>query len=58
MIDLEVSGWPDEQVVAQFLEVGYSAAQVLEVILGVTMKTLSCTGSLQPHVAAHAGRHH
>ena len=34
-------GWPDERAVEQFLDVGFSASQVLEVILGVAMKTLS-----------------
>jgi uncharacterized peroxidase-related enzyme len=34
-------GWPDEAIVSNFLNVGYTQEQVLEVILGVTMKTLS-----------------
>jgi uncharacterized peroxidase-related enzyme len=34
-------GWPDDDVIAHFIDVGFSASQVLEVILGVAMKTLS-----------------
>jgi len=34
-------GWVDDQDVAAFLDAGYSRANVLEVILGVSMKTLS-----------------
>jgi uncharacterized peroxidase-related enzyme len=34
-------GLPDQQIVQNFLNAGYNQAQVLEVILGVAMKTLS-----------------
>ncbi|RMD64059.1 MAG: carboxymuconolactone decarboxylase family protein [Alphaproteobacteria bacterium] len=34
-------GWPEEADIAAFLEAGYTRAQVLEVILGVGVKTLS-----------------
>ncbi len=34
-------GWPEEAEMAAFLATGYSRAQVLEVVLGVGMKTLS-----------------
>lgn len=34
-------GWPEAASVAGFLAAGYSAAQALEVVLGVGMKTLS-----------------
>jgi uncharacterized peroxidase-related enzyme len=34
-------GWPSADTVQLFLEAGFSEPQVLEVILGVTMKTLS-----------------
>lgn len=37
----QTRGWPDEAIVRHFLDVGYTQEQVLEVILGVTMKTLS-----------------
>lgn len=38
---VEHRGWPTEPVVAAFLAAGYAHAQLLEVILGVGMKTLS-----------------
>jgi uncharacterized peroxidase-related enzyme len=44
-----MQGWPDEEVVAQFLDAGFSATQVLEVILGIAMKTLS---NYTNHIAA------
>lgn len=34
-------GWPSEDSVQHFLDAGFSRPQILEVILGVTMKTLS-----------------
>jgi len=34
-------GWPNEEIVKQFYDAGFSHAQALEVILGVAMKTLS-----------------
>jgi alkylhydroperoxidase family enzyme len=34
-------GWVSEQGQQAFLDAGYSSAQALEVVLGVTMKTLS-----------------
>ncbi len=34
-------GWPDEDHLAAFLEAGYTHQQVLEVVLGIGMKTLS-----------------
>ena len=34
-------GWVEESEVQKFLDAGYEEAQVLDVILGVTMKTLS-----------------
>ncbi len=34
-------GWPSEQDVAAFLAAGYTKAQILEVVLGVGLKTLS-----------------
>jgi len=42
-------GWPDDVVLQQFFDAGFSASQVLEVILGVAMKTLS---NYTNHVAA------
>ncbi|MEX0641405.1 MAG: carboxymuconolactone decarboxylase family protein [Pirellulales bacterium] len=36
-----MQGWPNDEVVVQFFEAGYEPPQVLEVILGVTTKTLS-----------------
>ncbi|MBK1705527.1 carboxymuconolactone decarboxylase family protein [Halochromatium glycolicum] len=38
---VEARGWVDESEVAAFQEAGYDAQQVLEVVLGVGMKTLS-----------------
>lgn len=37
----QTRGWPDAAIVSNFLKAGYTQEQVLEVILGVTMKTLS-----------------
>lgn len=34
-------GWPDDDVVQGFLRAGYTSTQLLEVVLGVGMKTLS-----------------
>ena len=34
-------GWPSEDAIQRFLDSGFARPQVLEVILGVTMKTLS-----------------
>jgi alkylhydroperoxidase family enzyme len=34
-------GWPSEADTAAFLQAGYGKQQVLEVVLGVGMKTLS-----------------
>ena len=34
-------GNPDESVLKEFLEVGYDDSQVLEIILGISMKILS-----------------
>lgn len=34
-------GFVDESVIAAFLDAGYTRANILEVVLGVTMKTLS-----------------
>lgn len=34
-------GWPDEAEVTDFLNAGYGRAQILEVVLGVGIKTLS-----------------
>lgn len=34
-------GWVDDKAVEQFLEAGYTKRQVLEVVLGVSLKTLS-----------------
>lgn len=34
-------GWPSEQDVTAFLAAGYTKAQILEVVLGVGLKTLS-----------------
>jgi len=34
-------GWPGEQTVSDFLAAGYSESQMLEVVLGIGMKTLS-----------------
>jgi alkylhydroperoxidase family enzyme len=40
-------GWPSEDDTKAFLNAGYVKAQVLEVILGVGMKTLSnCTNHI------------
>ncbi len=38
---VKTRGWPDEQVVNDFLDAGYEPSQILEVILGIGMKTLS-----------------
>lgn len=38
---VEMRGWPSEGDTKAFLNAGYAKAQVLEVILGVGMKTLS-----------------
>lgn len=38
---VEARGWVDKAEVAAFQEAGYDAQQVLEVVLGVGMKTLS-----------------
>ncbi len=38
---VEMRGWPSEDDTNAFLNAGYTKAQVLEVILGVGMKTLS-----------------
>ncbi len=38
---VEKRGWVTQEDIAAFVEAGYSNAQILEVILGVTMKTLS-----------------
>lgn len=38
---VEKRGWPNEQDVEAFLESGYSKGQILEVVLGVGLKTLS-----------------
>lgn len=38
---VEKRGWVDEQEIASFLAAGFNAGQVLEVILGVGVKTLS-----------------
>jgi len=38
---VETRGWPDEEVISAFLGAGYQPSQVLEVVLGVGMKTLS-----------------
>ncbi len=46
---VSMQGWPDEELVVQFFEAGYKPAQVLEVILGVTAKTLS---NYANHIAA------
>lgn len=37
----ETRGYPSEEAVRQFLEAGYSKAQILEVVLGIGFKTLS-----------------
>ncbi len=34
-------GWPGEQIIADFLASGYNESQILEIVLGVGMKTLS-----------------
>lgn len=34
-------GWPDDAVTAEFLSAGYGRQQVLEVVLGVGLKTIS-----------------
>lgn len=34
-------GWPSEAAIGRFLEVGFTPPQLLEVVLGVGMKTLS-----------------
>lgn len=38
---VEQHGWPSEQAIEAFLSVGFEERQLLEVILGVGMKTLS-----------------
>ncbi|MDX1442415.1 MAG: carboxymuconolactone decarboxylase family protein [Gammaproteobacteria bacterium] len=38
---VEKRGWVEDDAVKAFLDAGYEEAQVLDVILGVTMKTLS-----------------
>ncbi|HXG31900.1 MAG TPA: carboxymuconolactone decarboxylase family protein [Bryobacteraceae bacterium] len=38
---VENRGWVDEETVRAFLDAGFTRAQVLEVILGITQKTLS-----------------
>jgi len=38
---VEERGWPSDDAVQSFLDAGYAKANVLEVILGVGMKTLS-----------------
>lgn len=38
---VEARGWVEEAALAEFQEAGYDAQQVLEVVLGVGMKTLS-----------------
>jgi len=38
---VEFRGWPGQQTVSDFLASGYSESQILEVVLGVGMKTLS-----------------
>jgi uncharacterized peroxidase-related enzyme len=38
---VEKRGWASEQEVRTFLETGFRRSQVLEVVLGVTLKTLS-----------------
>lgn len=42
-------GWPDERQTAAFLSAGYGRQQVLEVVLGVGLKTLS---NYTNHIAA------
>jgi uncharacterized peroxidase-related enzyme len=44
-----MQGWPDEEIVAQFFDAGFNPPQVLEVILGVSTKTLS---NYSNHIAA------
>ncbi len=46
---VENRGWVDEETVQAFLNAGFTRAQVLEVILGITQKTLS---NYTNHVAA------
>jgi uncharacterized peroxidase-related enzyme len=38
---VEARGWVDDEALADFMAAGYSRSQLLEVILGVAMKTLS-----------------
>jgi len=38
---VETRGYPSEEAIKQFLEAGYSKAQILEVVLGIGFKTLS-----------------
>lgn len=38
---VEEKGWLDEQKIQQFLSVGYTRAQVFEVIMGVSLKTMT-----------------
>lgn len=38
---VEKRGWPSEQAVPDFLDAGFAPSQLIEVILGVAMKTLS-----------------
>ena len=38
---VETRGWPSEEVKSAFTAAGFTAAQYLEVVLGVTLKTLS-----------------
>lgn len=52
-------GWPDAEIVSAFRATGYGNAQVLEVLVGVTLKTLSnYTNHIAepPLDAAFAGR--
>lgn len=48
---VERRGWAGEDAVEQFLSAGFSTAQVLEVVLGVAMKTIS---NYSNHLAAPA----
>lgn len=38
---IKTGGWPSEEVKNHFLEVGYEPSAMLEVVLGVSLKTLS-----------------
>jgi len=38
---VSTQGWPDDDMVRGFLDAGYTSAQLLDVVLGVGMKTLS-----------------